>query len=160
MYVAQNCRRSSAVRHLRRTTRPPLQRVEKTQTTVATCLGSVHQDVEQGFHERLVLSQPLRMTTTIRTHHRDLGNLLHELHDRVDVVVVAALRVAQETVLQLLELLQRQLANVDVVDLQQPLQEAQNVRLRSLSPQTPTQRSSSERNSMRYSQQSAARNRS
>lgn len=118
MYVAQNCRRSSAVRHLRRTARPPLQRVEKTQTAVATRLGPVHQDVEQGFHERLVLSQLLRMTTTTRAHHCDLGNLLHELHDRVDIVVVAALRVAKKAVLQFLELLQPQLANVNVVDLQ------------------------------------------
>ena len=91
------------------------------QTAVATRLGSVHQDVEKGLHKRLVLSKSLQMTLDTHAYHRDLGNLLHELHDRVDIVVVASLRVVQEAVLQLRELLQRQLPNVRVVDLQETL---------------------------------------
>ena len=88
------------------------------QTAVTTRLWPVHQDVEQRLHKGLVLSQSLRMTLVARSHRRDLGHLLHELHDRVEVVVVASLRVAQEAVLQFRELLHRQLANVGVVDLQ------------------------------------------
>ena len=90
----------------------------------------MHQEMKQRLHEGLVLSQSLGMTSVRDPHHRDLGDLLHESHDRVDVVVVASLSVVQEAVLQLRELLQRQLPNVRVVDVQQTLQKAEDVRLR------------------------------